>query len=134
MPKVHSSTNRNFSSFRWYFFPSGPRLQCLRITVTYIYFWLVFLKSLGSVNLSLDLHVVSIFWVESDTSGTSSLYFPQTCLKLERPDLEGHIRWYKTGIYSFWKESFWKGTLDARRSNSGSISLQTESYQLLFYP
>ena len=26
MPKVHSSTNRNFSSSRWHFFLSGPRL------------------------------------------------------------------------------------------------------------
>ena len=27
MPKVHSSTNRNFSSSRWQFFLSGPGLQ-----------------------------------------------------------------------------------------------------------
>ena len=57
-------------------------------------------KSLSSVNLSLDLHGVSIFWLDSDTSGTLSLYFAQTCLKLERPALEVHIAWCKTGIYN----------------------------------
>ena len=34
-------------------------------------------KSLSYVNLSLELHVVSTFWLGSDTSGTFSLHFAQ---------------------------------------------------------
>ena len=34
-------------------------------------------KSLSSDNLSLDLHEAAIFWVKSDTSGITSLYFAQ---------------------------------------------------------
>ena len=32
MPKVHSSTNRNFSRSKWHFFLSGPRLLYLLIS------------------------------------------------------------------------------------------------------
>lgn len=39
-------------------------------------------KCLSSDNLSLDLHDVSIFWLESDTSDTLASSFAQTCLKL----------------------------------------------------
>ena len=44
-------------------------------------------KFLSSINLSLELHVVSTFWLESDVSGTVSFYFAQSSLKLERPAL-----------------------------------------------
>ena len=44
-------------------------------------------KSLGYVNLSLELHVVSTFWLRSDTSSTSSLHFAQPSYELEWPTL-----------------------------------------------
>ena len=37
-------------------------------------------KFLSYVNLSLELHVVSTFWLGSDTSGTFSLHFAQLIL------------------------------------------------------
>ena len=43
---------------------------------------LLIYKCLSSDNLSLGFHDVSIFWLESDTLGTLSLNFAQTCLKL----------------------------------------------------
>ena len=39
-------------------------------------------KSLSFVNLSSELHVVSTFWLEYDTSGTFSLSFAQPSLNL----------------------------------------------------
>ena len=39
-------------------------------------------KSLSSVNLNLELHVVSTFWLEYDRSSTFSLYFAQPSLSL----------------------------------------------------
>ena len=57
-------------------------------------------KSLGYVNLSLDLHVVSKFWFGSDTSGTFSLCFAQQSYELERPALKMHILWCSTDICS----------------------------------
>ena len=49
-------------------------------------------KSLSYVNLSLELHVVSTFWLWSDTSGTFSLHLFCPAIiqsyKLERPALE----------------------------------------------
>ena len=38
-----------------------------------------------SLSLSLELHVVSTFWLGSDTSGTFSLHFAQPSYELERP-------------------------------------------------
>ena len=61
-------------------------------------------KSLSSINLSLELHVVSTFWLESDTSGIFSLYFVQSSLKLERPALKIRILWCRTDSCS-WKLS-----------------------------
>ena len=57
-------------------------------------------KSLSYVNLSLELHVVSTFWLGSDTSGTFSLYFAQQSYELERPALKMHILWCRTDICS----------------------------------
>ena len=57
-------------------------------------------KSLSYVNLSLELYVVSTFWLGSDTSGTFSLYFAQQSYELERPVLKMHILWCRTGICS----------------------------------
>ena len=57
-------------------------------------------KSLSYVNLSLELHVVSTFWLGSDTSGTFSLYFAQPSYELERPALKMHILWCRTDICS----------------------------------
>ena len=45
-------------------------------------------KSLSYVNLNLELHVVSTFWLGSDTSGTFSLHFAQPSYELERPALK----------------------------------------------
>ena len=39
-------------------------------------------KSLSYVNLSLELYVVSIFWLGSDTSGTFSVYFARHIINL----------------------------------------------------
>ena len=61
-------------------------------------------KSLSYVNLSLELHVVSTFWLGSDTSGTFYLYFTQPSYELERPALKMHILWCRTDICS-WKLS-----------------------------
>ena len=58
-------------------------------------------KSLSYVNLSLELHVVSTFWLESDTSGTFSLHFAQPSYELERPALENaHTLVQRTDIFS----------------------------------
>ena len=58
-------------------------------------------KSLSYVNLSLELHVVSPFWLGSDTSDTFSLYFAQPSYELlERPALRMHILWCRTDICS----------------------------------
>ena len=57
-------------------------------------------KSLSYVNLSLELHIVSTFWLGSDTSGTFSLYFAQPSYELERPALKMHILWCRTDICS----------------------------------
>ena len=57
-------------------------------------------KSFSYVNLSLELHVVSTFWLGSDTSGTFSLYFAQQSYELERPALKMHILWCRTDICS----------------------------------
>ena len=46
-------------------------------------------KSLGLVNLSSFLHFVSIFWL-------GRLYI---LLRLQRPSLNMHVIWCKTGIY-----------------------------------
>ena len=48
-------------------------------------------KSLSYVNLSLEQHVVSTFWLGSETSGTFSLYFAQSSYELERPALKMYI-------------------------------------------
>ena len=61
-------------------------------------------KPLSSVNLIFELHVVSTFWLESDTSGTFSWHFTQPPLKLDRPALKIHIVWCRTDICS-WKLS-----------------------------
>ena len=61
-------------------------------------------KSLSSANLSLELHVVSRFWLESDISGTFCLYFAQPSLKLERPALTIHTLCCRTNICR-WKLS-----------------------------
>ena len=58
-------------------------------------------KSLSYVNLSLELHVVSTFWLGSGTSSTFSLHFAQPSYELERPALKTGkmlIRWCSTGI------------------------------------
>ena len=57
-------------------------------------------KSLNYVNLSLELHVISTFWLGSDTSGTFSLNFAQPSYELERPALKMHILWCTTDICS----------------------------------
>ena len=58
-------------------------------------------KSLSYVNLSLELHVLSPFWLGSDTSDTFSLYFAQPSYELlERPALRMHILWCRTDICS----------------------------------
>ena len=61
-------------------------------------------KSLRSVNLSLELHVVSTFLLESNASDTFSWCFVQSSLKLERPALKMHILYCRIDICS-WKLS-----------------------------
>ena len=56
-------------------------------------------KSLSYVNLSLELHVVSTFWLGSDTSGTF-LHFAKPSYGLERPAWKMLILWWKTDICS----------------------------------
>ena len=62
-------------------------------------------KSLIYVNLNLELHVVSTFWLGSDTSGTFSLHFVQPSFELEIPALKRledahNIRWCRIDICS----------------------------------
>ena len=62
-------------------------------------------KSLSYVNLSLELHVVSTFWLWSDTSGTFSLHLFCPAIiqsyELERPALENaHALVQRTDIFS----------------------------------
>ena len=58
-------------------------------------------KSLSYVNLSLEFHVVSTFWLGFDTSGTFSLHFAQPSYELERPALENaHTLVQRTDIFS----------------------------------
>ena len=45
-------------------------------------------KSLSYVNLSLELHVVSAFWLGPDISGTFPLHFVHPSYELERPVLK----------------------------------------------
>ena len=59
---------------------------------------------ISSINLSLELHVVSTFWLESDTSGTFSLYYEQSSLKLERSVSKMQIFWCRTNSCN-WKLS-----------------------------
>ena len=56
-------------------------------------------KYLHYVNLSLELHVVSTFWLGSDTSGTF-LHFAKPSYGLERPAWKMLILWWKTDICS----------------------------------
>ena len=51
--------------------------------------------------MSFELHVVSTFWLSSDTSGTFSIYFSQPSYELEKAGLKMHILWFRTGIRSF---------------------------------
>ena len=74
---------------------------------SYILFWWILWKKVlqeSSKNLRLGLQAVSSFWLDSDTSGTISLYFSQPSLKFERSALKIHILRCKTDIYS-WKLS-----------------------------
>ena len=59
-------------------------------------------KSLSSVNLSLELHVASTFWLGSGTSGTFSVHlFCPAIYEFERPALEnGHTLVQRTEIFS----------------------------------
>ena len=66
-------------------------------------------KSLSYVNLSLELHVISTFWLGSDTF---SLYFAQPSYELERPALKMHILWCRTGICSCKRSAKVSLTLD----------------------
>ena len=76
------------------------KFQNFRIAVTYNHLWLLKHKSLGSVGLSLDLHDVSIFCLETYLSGIPHLYIlPMACLELERPAFPVHILWCKPNIY-----------------------------------
>ena len=76
------------------------KFQNFRIAVTYNHLWLLKHKFLGSVGLSLDLHDVSIFCLETYLSGIPHLYIlPMACLKLERPAFPVHILWCKPNIY-----------------------------------
>ena len=54
-------------------------------------------KSLSYVNLSLEFHAVSTFWLGSDTSGTFFTFCPTW---LERTALKMHILWCRTDICS----------------------------------
>ena len=76
-------------------------------------------KSLSYVNFSLELHVVSTFWLESDTSSTFSLYFAQQLYELERPALKMYIFWCRTDICML--QTFCKSILDVRQSISSSF-------------
>ena len=58
-------------------------------------------KSLSYVKLSLELCVVSTFWLGSDTFGTSSLYILPTAItsyELERPALKMRILWCRLAL------------------------------------
>ena len=46
------------------------------------------------------MHVVSNLWFESDTSGTFSLSFDQSSLKLEKLALRIYILWCRTDSYN----------------------------------
>ena len=63
-------------------------------------------KYLSYVNLKLELHVVSTFWLGSDTSGTFSLYFAQPSYELDTwgSSFDMSILWCRTDISS-WKFS-----------------------------
>ena len=63
-------------------------------------------KSLSYVNLGLELHVASTFWLGSGTSGTFSVHlFCPAIYELERPAWEnGHTLVQRTEIFS-WKFS-----------------------------
>ena len=108
--KVFTSQSKN-SQFEVISSAENSKFYNCTMLATYItHFWLVFFctflmnKYLNSVNLSLELHVVSTFWLESDTLCTFSLYFAQPLLKLERLTLKIHILCCKTDICS-WKLS-----------------------------
>ena len=85
------------------------KFQSFTTAVLYIHFslasfsLLVKKKSLSSLNLSLFLHDVSVFWLEPDTSGISSLYFAHT----------------------------WKNNLEGARIFLQSWHFQLESFQLV---
>ena len=74
--------------------PLPLKFQSFRIAAMYIF--LLKNKFLSFANLSLFLHDHSIFWLETGTSGSLSLYL----LKLKRPVLKVHLPWCKTGIYN----------------------------------
>ena len=57
-------------------------------------------KSLSYVNLSLELHVVSTFWLRSYTPSTFSLYITQQSHELDLIALKMHILWCRTDICS----------------------------------
>ena len=69
-----------------------------------IQFWLVFLqplmnKSISSVNLNLELDVLSTFWFESDASGTFFYILPSHHLTWET-SLKDEQFWCRTDICS----------------------------------
>ena len=94
---------RKTHNLKWYLL---LKIRNFKIAVLATYYLRLFFctllmnKSLGSANLSLELHVVSTFCLGSDTSGTFSLYFAWPSFKHERPSLKMHILWCKTNICS----------------------------------
>ena len=49
----------------------------------------------------MELHDVPIFWWESNSTGTLSLYSSHTCIKLKGLVLEMRLLWCRTGICSW---------------------------------
>ena len=112
--KVFTSRSKNSviamsNNLKWYL-PLKTRSFRNAVLATYIdHLWQAFLhplmnRFLNLVNLSLETHVVLTFWLESDTSGTFSLFLAQPSLKIKIPVLKIHILWCRTDICS-WKLS-----------------------------
>ena len=103
----------NFKSFELLFMYIHHSLASLSVLFKH--------KSLIFVNLNLFLHCVSIFWL-----GRLNIL-----LKLQRPALNMHVIWSKTGIY-IWNLSE-KSVVDVWRFITNSTSLQFQVYRPLFY-
>ena len=86
-------------------------------------------KSLSYVNLSLELHVASTFWLGSNISGTFSLYFVQQSSNHMNSTWDTRLEDAHTLVQNWHlkQQTFCKSILDVKQSFSSFTSLFVSS-------